>query len=257
MCFSIVYSLFMFLLTRGGMGEYCAVLIGNLIITGINKLFMPKRKFMISQKFLDNLFKDLYTHIGWSNFYNRFVLVEPIWYIKSDRDILVDCVCIDDIIYDFKKPFGEVAAEIIDEEASGFIEQALIMEKNYIFLCDNSIFFPYNRVEKFINYLRDNKDLVQEVNGLIHYHINEKELNESDIETLRHFSNEIRNLSNNEQLGMVISQTNPTKNFQLLEQDKFISNLSDELKKGEIFFTGKLFAEDGISDIDLIPIAML
>lgn len=218
---------------------------------------MVKRKFRISKKFLGNLFKDLLTHIGWSNFYNRFVLVEPIWYIKSNGDILFDCVCIDDIIYDFKKPFGKVAAEIIDEESSEFIEQALIMEKNYIFLCDNLIFFPYNRIEKFIDYLRNNKDKAQEVDGLIHYHINEKELNESDIGTLRHFSNEIHNLSNNEQLGMVFSQTNPTKNFQLLEQDKFISNLFDELKNGEIFFTGKLFAEDGISDIELIPMVML
>ncbi|CAG0974518.1 MAG: hypothetical protein MPEBLZ_02397 [Candidatus Methanoperedens nitroreducens] len=168
--------------------------------------------------------------------------MEPIWYIKSDGDILVDCVCIDDIIYDFKKPFGKVAAEIIDEEAREFIEQALIIEKNYIFLCDNPIFFPYNRVDKFINSLKE-IDNLQDIDGLIHYHIDEKELNEYDIRTLQLYSNEIRNLSKNEQLGLVISQKNPLRNFQLLEQTEFISNLFTEFNKGEISITGKLFNE--------------
>ncbi len=203
---------------------------------------MEKRTFKISKKFLKTLFKDMINHIGWSNFYNRYVIIEPIWYIKSERDILVDCVCIDNIIYDFKESFGKTVAEIIDKEASEFIEQALIMENNYIFLCDNPIFFPYDRIEKFIGYLKDNKNKSQEVGGLLHYHINEKELNTYDLQALDHFVNKIAIKGKKEYLGVVISQKDPIKNFELVSDNlRFIINLFDELKNGGISFSGKLF----------------
>ncbi len=206
---------------------------------------MKRKTFKTSKKFLDKLFKDILDHIGWSDFYNRYVIVEPIWYIKSDRDILIDCVCIDYILYDFKKSFGRAVAEIIDKEASEFIEQALIMEDNYIFLCDNPIFFPYNRMEKFIGYLEDNRDKAQEVDGLIHYHINEVELNIDDLHAMSYFVSKMAIIGKTEYLGMIISQKNPTKNFELIRDDLgFITNLFDELKKGDISFSGKLFNTD-------------
>lgn len=55
---------------------------------------MEKRTFNISKRFLESLFKDLHDHIGWNKFYNKYIIVEPIWYIKSEGNTLIDCVCI-------------------------------------------------------------------------------------------------------------------------------------------------------------------
>lgn len=206
--------------------------------------------FKISEDFLQTIFKDLFYHIGWSDFYERYVLVEPIWYVKLNEDTLYSCVCIEDLIYSFERPFGEIAAEIIDDEAGDFIEQALIIEQNYIFLCDNLIIFPYDRLKKFIDYLKENKDVVQEVEGLIHYHINEKELNKTDIKVLQYYSTEIYNLGKNSQLGMVISQEDPIMNFQISENLKFVNHLFDEIKTGKITITGKVFTQNKIKNAD-------
>jgi len=58
---------------------------------------MEKRTLNISKKFVESLFKDLHDHIGWSKIYNKYIIVEPIWYIKSDGDTLLDRVCIANI----------------------------------------------------------------------------------------------------------------------------------------------------------------
>jgi len=215
---------------------------------------MEKRTFNTTKKFVESLFKDLHDHIGWSEFYNKFIIVEPIWYIKSEGNTLIDCVCIDNILYNFKKSFGEIAAEKIDEEASESIEQAFIIENNCIFLCDNPIFFPYNRIERFLVYLEEHKNKSDEVQGLIHYHINEKELNNYDLQAIRHFINKIPIKSKKEYLGAVISQKNPTKNFELLSDNPgFIINLFDELEKGDISLSGKLFyTDDGFEECNLM-----
>ncbi len=215
---------------------------------------MEKRTFNISKKFVESLFKDLYDHIGWSKFYNKYIIVEPIWYIKSEGNTLIDCVCIDNILYNFKKSFGKIASEKIDKEASEFIEQAFIIEDNYIFLCDNPIFFPYNRIERFLVYLEDHKNKLDEVDGLIHYHINEEGLNNYDLQAIDHFINKIPIKSKKEYLGLVISQKNPTKNFELLSDNSgFIINLFDELEKGDISLSGKLFyTDDGLEDCNLL-----
>ena len=215
---------------------------------------MEKRTLNISKKFVESLFKDLHDHIGWSKFYNKYIIVEPIWYIISEGNTLIDCVCIDNILYNFEKSFGEIAAEKIDEEASEFIEQAFIIEDKYIFLCDNPIFFPNNRIERFLVYLEDHNNKLDEVDGLIHYHINEKELNNYDLQAIRHFIKKIPIKSKNEYLGAVISQKNPMRNFELLSDEPgFSINLFDELEKGEISLSSKLFyTDDGLEDCNLL-----
>ena len=215
---------------------------------------MEKRTFNISKRFLESLFKDLHDHIGWSKFYNKYIIVEPIWYIKSEGNTLTDCVCIDNILYNFKKSFGEIAAEKIDEEASEFIEQAFIIEDNYIFLCDNPIFFPYNRIERFLGYLEDHKNKLDEVDGLIHYHFNEEQLNKYDLQAIDNFINKIPIKSKKEYLGAVISQKNPTNNFRFVgDKTGFIINLFNELEKGDVSLSGKLFyTDDGFEDCNLM-----
>ena len=112
------------------------------------------KKIYMKENLLYILFKDLYSHIGWSDFYKKYILVEPIWYIKTEGNTITDFICLDELIYNFKDSFGKIIAENIDKEASEFIEQAFIKENNLFFICDNPILFPNDRLKDFSKYLQ-------------------------------------------------------------------------------------------------------
>jgi len=206
------------------------------------------KKYYIKKNLLNVLFSDLFSHIGWSNFYKKYVLVEPIWYIKNEEDIITDFICIDDLIYNFNDSFGKIIANIIDENASEFIEQAFIEENKNIFICDNPILFPHDRVKDFHNYFLIHKDEISQIGGLIHFHLNEKDLNEQDIKVLSNFFADIAKINaENNYLGMIISQKNLTGNNNILENENNYINYSiHQFNENNISLSGKLFQTDEI-----------
>lgn len=205
------------------------------------------KKIYMKENLLYILFKDLYSHIGWSDFYKKYILVEPIWYIKKEGNTITDFICLDELIYNFKDSFGKIIAENIDEEASEFIEQAFIKENNLFFICDNPILFPNDRLKDFSKYLQVHKNELSGIDGIIHYHINEKELNEEDINVLSKFFTNILKIDNkNNYLGMVISQKKMTENNSILEnKNNYIIYMINEFKNNNISLSAKLFYING------------
>lgn len=205
------------------------------------------KKFYIKQNLLNILFRDIYSHIGWSDFYKKYILVEPIWYIKTEVNTITDFICIDELIYNFKDSFGKIIAENIDNEASEFIEQALIKENNYLFICDNPVLFPHDRLKDFNKYLIVHKDEFAGMGGLIHYHIDETNLNENDINALSQFFIDVHEIGEKyEHLGMVISQKRLTENHSILEnENNYVSYMLNEFKNNNISLSAKLFYING------------
>lgn len=205
------------------------------------------KKIYFNRNLLNILFRDLYSHIGWSKFYNKYVLVEPIWSIIIKENIITNFICIDDLIYNFKESFGQVIAENIDNEASEYIEQAFIRENGLLFICDNPILFPYNRLKDYYDYLILHKDELCDIGGLIHYHINEKELNEEDINALRHFFTKFNEIKNqNQNLGMIISQIKLPEDINIFKNETdYLSFMLKEFTENNVSLSTKSFHTDG------------
>jgi len=74
------------------------------------------------------------------------------------------------------------------------------------------------------------------------------------LQAIGHFINKIPIKSKKEYLGAAISQKNPTRNIELLrDKPGFIINLFDELEKGDISLSGKLFyPDDGFEECNLM-----
>ena len=212
---------------------------------------MQKIQFEIPFDLLIKIFNDLFNHLGWSEFYQKHVIVEPIWCFNIDNISLTGLVCLDSILYNFEKPFGTIIANNIDELASEFIEQAMIIEKNFLLICDNPILFPHNRLEDFAAYLVVHPLKVQEIKGIIHYHVAEKELSNEDIVALKLFYKKISKQGNGTKyLGIIISQKNPTETLKYSDKSMFINKLIDEFMEGNISISGKLFDNDKIHDVE-------
>lgn len=214
---------------------------------------MEKLEFQITNDFIVKIFDDLFNHAGWSEFYQKYVIVEPIWYFNIDNNLLTDLVCLDSILYKFEKPFGSVIADNIDEEASEFIEQAMIIKNNVILICDNPILFPYNRLKDFAAYLAHYPSNIHKIRGIIHYHIDEQELSNEDVIALKLFYKKIympKKVPN--YLGIIISQKDPARSLQYSDKSKFVNKQLNEFMIGNISISGKLFDNNIIHNVEFI-----
>lgn len=74
------------------------------------------------------------------------------------------------------------------------------------------------------------------------------------MQAIGNFINKIPIKSKKEYLGAVISQKNPTNNFRFVgDKPGFIINLFDELEKGNVSLSGKLFyTDDGLEECSLL-----
>jgi len=212
---------------------------------------MKEEIYHISKKFMISLFSNIFTNTARSDFYKKYVFVEPVLYIKLNESIITDCVCIAKSALGIDH-LGRKVAKIVDSEASEHIEQGMIIEKDYILICDNPILFPHDRLGNLLSFLEKNKEVVQEICGIIHYHINEPDLNANDVAAMKRFTSEMAKLGKSSQLGLVISQDDPTENFRYLDnKDEFINHLFSELNSNRIQFSGYLFSGEQIKPVSL------
>jgi len=113
-------------------------------------LILPQ-KIVISREFLKEFFKTLFFHIGYSQYYKRYVVVEPVCIVTCIDEIVASCKSVDFLVDGFYD-IGSKVASVIDREHSDFIEQVfasyLKQQKNFILIGDNPIMSPYERIPK-------------------------------------------------------------------------------------------------------------
>lgn len=217
---------------------------------------MDGNEVMITSSFLERFFSHIFSHIGWSKFYKRHIIVEPVCYIERVGNKLMGCCSIDELIYK-SNSVGKITSEIIDIESSDFIEQAMVHDllekKEYVLICDNPILFPYERIPKFIECLKVDYKIVPKVAGIVHYHIDERALNENDVKTLQYFTKRIIEMGGRSQIGLVISQQDPTASFKLLSagESEFIRFLFDEVRDNKITVSGKMFFQERVEELHI------
>jgi hypothetical protein len=204
----------------------------------------------ISLELLTPFWAQLFRNIGYSIEYRRHVVVEPICYLAEAATSVFKCVPIDPLVFDFDP--GPMVASFIDARSDDYVEQALVPyilseEHTYILITDNPITFSKDRLPEFLNYLRQNPQIARKVRGLIHYHIDEPRLSESDIEAMTRYTHEVRSLGGGNQIGIVLSERDPSDTFEIKKsgERKFIAHLSTKLRMRRIdvigwAFTGRL-----------------
>lgn len=211
---------------------------------------------VVTRSLLNDFFCALFSHIGWSEFLNAYVIVEPVCYIERAGNKLVNCVDVASRIYSIES-VGKETAAIIDAEASEFILQAVVKDQLGIegcaLVCDNPILFPYERVREFLKLMKADAETARRVAGLIHYHINEKDLSDIDMRTLEKYASEVAKLGGTTQLGLVLSHEDPSVALEVFPKGKdvFIELLFRELREQRIVLAGKTFEHGKSVDICL------
>lgn len=200
----------------------------------------------ISSELLKPFWAQLFRNIGYSIAYKRYVIVEPICYLAEYSPSTFRCVPVDPLVYDFD--LGSGIASFIDAERNDYVEQALVpyircKKYEYILIADNPVIFPRNRLTEFLNYLKQNPQVLEKVRGLIHYHVDEPRFSEGDFEAMTQYTNEIKSLGGADQIGVVLSERDPRGTLEIKKsgESKFIEHLSAKLKMRRIDMLGELF----------------
>lgn len=211
--------------------------------------------YFLTERFLSDLFVGLYSHMSKSFYYEKYVIVEPVFYINLKGNVLKRAIGLEKVLYNSQN-FGEEVARMLDSAATEHIQQQIIMENQYILICDNPLIGPKNRVKDFLKFLTNNRKYIKRTDGLIHYHINEPNLSYSDIQSLKQFSKRMIELGGRPQLGLVISQPDPIKNFEFVNhnnKDVFISYMFSQFEEGNIHLSGAQFAQENEYPVKLVP----
>lgn len=211
-------------------------------------------KYIIKKDFLRDFAYYLFLNSGWSKFYEKIVIVEPICFFDIKRNILAECKSIESVVYK-KDSLKDEVIKVIDEEASEHLEQLLVMGKNYILVCDDSTGnLPIgNRIKGLLKELNLQRDLVNQVNGIIHYHINEPCHSSADIEVMHSFVQKIKCVDGSNQLSIVLSQQAPLKNMSTCKNfDEFWKYIEDEIRERKIELYGYLFDGNNHKSVDLV-----
>jgi hypothetical protein len=200
----------------------------------------------ISTELLRPFWAQLFQNIGYSIQYNRYVIVEPICYLVECASSTLECVPIDPLIHNFD--LGSGVASLIDAKRNDDIEQALVpyiqhKKYKYILVGDNPIIFPRNRLLEFLEYLKQNSQILRKVRSLIHYHLDEPRLSEADIETITLYTREVKSLGGTNQVGIVLSEKDPEDSLKIKKsgEKEFVDHMSIKLKMRRIDVIGELF----------------
>lgn len=200
--------------------------------------------FNLNAESLRTLWAQLYLNIGYSKHYQRYVMVEPLCYFFEQNSI-VHCASVDRLVYPQVGSLGKLVADYIDLEWGDCIEQVLIFDKrhNIIILTDEELIFTKQRLPEFLTYLSKDLKVAQKILGLVHYHVDEPQLSIGDIEAIDYFTAEIKRKGGNDQIGLIVSERNPTDtlNSLLHGQNNFENHISSKLRKGSIDVVGRSF----------------
>ena len=150
----------------------------------------------------------LFRNIGYSEHYQRYVIVEPLCYLIKDKQEIVQCIPVDPIVYPQVTCLGSHIASFIDRNWGDDIEQVLLLSKKYrlILLTDEESIFERQRLPEILRYLRKSPEMVTNVLGLVHYHFDEPNLSDGDIEAMTEFTKQMKSMGGANQMGLVVRE---------------------------------------------------
>lgn len=199
----------------------------------------------LKTSFFRTFWAQLYRNIGYSEHYNRYVIVEPLCYLVEDKNEIIQCVPIDPIVYPQVEHLGSHIASFIDREWSDCLEQILFFSKKYplILLTDEELIFQKQRFPEMLIYLKNNPEIASTILGVVHYHFDEPRLSRGDIDAINHFTKVLKSMGARDQIGMIISERDPSDTLQIIKlgEKEFEDHLANKLTMGKIDLLGKLF----------------
>ncbi|MEM3713061.1 MAG: hypothetical protein QXR97_05955 [Thermoproteota archaeon] len=219
------------------------------------------QRIVISRDFLEEFFKILFFHVGYSQYYKRYVIVEPVCIVTCIDGRVASCKSVDFLVDNFYD-IGSKAASVIDREHGDFIEQVfatyLEQKKNFILVGDNPIMFPYERIPKLLKFLENNANMIPIISGLVHYHVDEPQLNENDLKTLTEYSKRIAEAGGQSQLGIVVSEDDPSESVRTTlprkeeQLKKYVELMISKCMVGEVKIAGAGFINDRLESLKII-----
>lgn len=207
---------------------------------------------MVKRHFLGSFFEMLFNSIGYSDFYDKYVIVEPIGLFRIDGSEIKELFDLSQLLYDINR-LGDRVATVIDMEAGGFIEQAFTLWEHFIFICDSPVLFPHNRTLDLIAYLKENRDKIGLFDGVVHYHIDQPFLNCYDIEATKWILKEISRYGKTELVSLVISQNGFKNTIEKIEHglDSFKNHMFSEYYAGNIIVAGNKFYRGKVKELKI------
>jgi hypothetical protein len=188
----------------------------------------------------------LFRNIGYSEHYQRYVIVEPLCYLVEEKQSIIQCVPVDPIVYPQVEYLGSCIASFIDREWDDCLEQVLHLSKKYkiILLTDEELIFQKQRLPEMLVYLKNNQEIAKKIIGLVHYHFDEPSLSNGDIDAINWFTNELKSIGGKDQIGLVVSERDPSDTLEIIKlgEKTFENHLMAELFNGKIELVGKLFS---------------
>lgn len=191
----------------------------------------------VRKEMLRPFWKQLYRNIGYSEHYQRYVVLEPLCYLAEENSS-IKCVSVDQIVYPQVEFLGKHIAAYIDREWGDCIEQVLAFNKKYkvIIATDEELLFEKQRLPELLSYLDKNPDEAKKVLGLVHYHVDEPKFSRGDLDAIGYFAAEMKSKWARDQIGIILSEIDPSDSltFWLQGDQNFVDHLSAKLAQNEI-----------------------
>ena len=213
----------------------------------------------IDRSLLRDFFQQLYDNIGFSRYYNRFIVIEPLCFLKVKRTKVYRIVPIDGLA--FEPCIGKVLASYIDSIAPDEqIEQSFLpyihySSSKYILLSEDRHLKPISRecLALFLSHLKKHPNMISRTMGFAHYHINETELSQEDRSVHIRLSKEFELMGSESLMGLVISEDDPSDSLPLIHLGKavFVNHMSMKLKNQSIRITGEVFTQQNKHGVPL------
>jgi len=96
------------------------------------------------------------------------------------------------------------------------------------------------------------------VSGLAHYHVDEPRLNENDLKTLIKYSKRIAEIGGQNQLGIVVSEDDPSGNVKIAfpkkdeQLEKYVELMINKCIIGKIKIVGARFIGNNVENLQTI-----
>lgn len=206
---------------------------------------------IVLDKILLNKFgRRLYENIGYSHHYLRHVIVEPVLLLQEKSGKIKAMTSVEE--FKSQKNLGKHVAEFLDSAWGNDIDQTLLpyiltKEYSYIILSEDKRIAPIakSKIVSFLERVKQNSQLIRDVCGIAHYHIDEPDFSAEDEKTLTNFSRVLISLGGRSQLGLLFSERNPADSLSLLDKgkDRFVRHYVQKVADGGITVKAKLFGE--------------
>jgi hypothetical protein len=102
-----------------------------------------------------------------------------------------------------------------------------------------------SKILSFLERAKQDTELIRNMCGIAHYHIDEPEFSAKDENTLTNFSRVLISLGGRSQLGLLFSEKDPVDSLSLLHRgkDRFVCHYVQKVVDGDITVRAKLFGE--------------